>query len=79
MLGEAGDSRAGAARIGWIGAAAGTALWLYGYLAVGHPALIDWQAYVPWWIADLLPNLESEIGMALLNAAMIPITWASRL
>jgi hypothetical protein len=39
------------------------ALWLYGYFATGNPPLIDWHTSTPWWIADYLPNIESEIGM----------------
>jgi hypothetical protein len=60
---------------GWIISLAGTTLWLYGYLAAGHKSLIDWQSNAPWWIADFLPNLESEIGMALMVAGMVPIYW----
>jgi hypothetical protein len=57
-----------AAIIGRIISLAGTALWLYGYLATGNPSLIDWHVDTPWWIADFLPNNESEIGMALVFA-----------
>jgi protein-S-isoprenylcysteine O-methyltransferase Ste14 len=64
--------------IGWIIEFAGTALWLYGYFAVGHPSLIDWPANTPWWIANYLPNIESEIGLVLVCAAMIPMYWPSR-
>jgi hypothetical protein len=64
--------------IGWIIELAGTVLWLYGYFTAGHPSLIDWHARTPWWIADYLPNIESEIGMVLVFAAMIPIYWPSR-
>jgi hypothetical protein len=63
---------------GWIIELAGTALWLYGYFAPGNPALIDWHARTPWWIADFLPNIESEIGMALVIAGMVPIYWPPR-
>jgi len=49
------------------------ALWTYGYFATGHPSLIEWHANSPWWIADFLPNIEAEIGMALICASMIPI------
>ena len=52
---------------------AGTALWLYGYIATGNPSLIDWQANAPWWIANFLPNIESEIGMTLACASTIPL------
>jgi len=61
--------------IGWIISSAGLALWLYGYFSTGHPSLIDWHAHAPWWIADYLPNIESEIGIAIMFAAMIPIYW----
>ena len=61
--------------IGWIVAVAGMVLWLYGYFATGNPSLIDWQANTPWWIADFLPNIESEIGMVLVCVGMVPIYW----
>jgi hypothetical protein len=64
--------------IGWIIELAGTALWFYGYFAVGHPSIINWHASTPWWIADFLPNIESEIGMALVFAGMVPIYWPLR-
>jgi hypothetical protein len=52
--------------------------WLYGYYTTGNPSLIDWHAHTPWWIADFLPNIESEIGMALVCASMVLIYWPSR-
>jgi hypothetical protein len=61
--------------IGWIIVVVGTALWGYGYFAPGNPSLIDWHTYTPWWIADFLPNIQSEIGMALVCVGMIPIYW----
>ena len=61
--------------IGWIIMLGGTALWIYGYFAIGNPPLIDWSAYAPWWIADYLPNIEFEIGMVMVFASMIPIYW----
>jgi len=64
--------------IGWVIELAGAALWLYGYLVTGHPSLFDWHASTPWWIADYLPNVESEIGMALLFAGMVPLYWPPR-
>ena len=64
--------------IGYITSLAGTALWLYGYFEAGHPALIDWHTYTPWWIADFLPNMESEIGMALVFASTVLMYWAIR-
>jgi hypothetical protein len=56
----------------------GTALWIYGYFAFGNPSIIDWRAHAPWWIADNLRNIESEIGMAMAFAGMFPIYWPSR-
>ena len=47
-----------AAIAGWIVFTAGTILWLYGYFATGHPALVAWHTHTPWWIADYLPNVE---------------------
>ena len=64
--------------IGWIISSAGTALWIYGYYAVGNPSLFDWHAHTPWWIADFLPNIESEIGMGLAFAGLLPIYWPPR-
>jgi hypothetical protein len=61
--------------VGYLLSAAGTALWLYGYFSVGSATLVDWRAHTPWWIAKYLPNLESEVGMALMLMAMIPIYW----
>jgi hypothetical protein len=59
--------------VGWIISIAGMALWFYGYFATGNPSLIDWRADTPWWIADFLPNIESEMGIALMLAGMVPI------
>ena len=75
---RASESMSKAVITGWIIELAGMALWLYGYFASGNPALIDWHAYTPWWIADYLPNIESEIGMALVFAGMVPIYWPPR-
>jgi hypothetical protein len=63
--------------IGWIIMSAGTALWIYGCFATGNPSLIDWHDNTPWWISDFLPNIESEIGMALVCAGMVPVYWPS--
>jgi hypothetical protein len=60
---------------GWILMTAGSVLWIYGYFITGHPPLINWQADAPKWIAELLPNIESEIGMTLMFAGMIPTYW----
>ena len=64
--------------IGWIIELAGLVLWLYGYFATGNPSLIHWHDYTPWWIADYLSNIESEIGMALVFAGMVPLYWPPR-
>jgi hypothetical protein len=66
------------ALVGWIISFLGSAIWIYGYFVTGEPALIDWHAMTPWWIADFLPNLESEIGMALVAVAMVPMYWPAR-
>ena len=63
---------------GWIIELVGMALCLYGYFATGNPPLIDWHASTPWWIADFLPNIESEIGMVLVFAGMIPLYWPTQ-
>jgi hypothetical protein len=64
--------------IGWIISLAGAGLWLYGYVAIGDPSLINWQALTPWWIAGYLPNIQSEIGMLLMIAGMVPLYWPAR-
>jgi len=53
-------------------------VWAYGYFAGGTASLIDWHAHTPWWIADFMTNLESEIGMALMCAGTILMYWPSR-
>jgi hypothetical protein len=63
--------------VGWIIEVVGLVLWTYGYFVVGSPSLIDWAAHTPWWIAEFLPNLESEIGMVLVLVGMVPIYWPS--
>jgi hypothetical protein len=64
--------------IGYIISLTGSALWIYGYFTIGSPPIIDWHAHAPWWIADYLPNIESEIGMVLAIGALIPIYWPRR-
>jgi hypothetical protein len=63
---------------GWIILLGGTSLWLYGYFVAGNPSLIDWHAYTPWWIADYLPNIESEIGMVLVCVGTVLTYWPSQ-
>ena len=64
---------ANAKSIGWAIYAAGFAIWLFGYLSAGHAPLFDWKAATPWWISSFVPNLEAELGLALMFASMIPI------
>jgi protein-S-isoprenylcysteine O-methyltransferase Ste14 len=64
--------------IAWTFSFAGLAFWLYGYFATGNPSLIDWHAHSPWWIADFLPNIESEIGLALVCVGTVLTYWPRR-
>ena len=61
--------------LGWIIFLAGSTISLYGYLADGHPSIVDWHSKAPWWIADFLPNVESELGMFLCLVGMVPMYW----
>jgi hypothetical protein len=65
-----------AKRLGWAIYAAGFVIWCFGYLSAGHASLIDWAAATPWWIASFVPNLEAEIGLALMFVSMIPFIGA---
>src|SRR6266446_9322630 len=68
---------ANAKSFGWAIYAAGFAIWLFGYLSAGHAPLFDWNAATPWWISSFVPNLEAEIGLALMLASMIlALPWA---
>ena len=58
---------------GWAIYAAGFAIWLFGYLSAGHAPIVDWKVVTPWWISSFVPNLEAELGLALMFASMIPI------
>jgi hypothetical protein len=51
--------------VGWAIQLIDTALWIYGYFVTLHPSLIDWHDITPSWFADWLPNIEAEIGLAL--------------
>src|SRR6516165_2259728 len=66
---------ANAKSVGWAIYAVGFAIWLFGYLSAGHAPLFDWKATRPWWISSFVPNLEAELGLALMFASMIPIYW----
>ena len=61
--------------IGWAIYAAGFAIWLFGYLSVGHAPAFDSVEATPWWISSFVPNLEAEFGLALMFASMVPIYW----
>jgi hypothetical protein len=64
--------------VGWIVMLIGTAFWVYGYFVTGHPTVVDWKADTPHWIAEFLPNIESEIGMVLVFIAMVPMYWPAK-
>jgi hypothetical protein len=66
---------ASAKSIGWAIYAAGFAIWLFGYVSTGHAAAFDWEGATPRWISSFVPNLEAELGLALMFASMIPIYW----
>jgi len=66
---------ANAKSIGWVIYVARFVIWLFGYLSTGDAATIDWDVAAPWWISSFVPNLEAEIGLALMFASMIPIYW----
>jgi hypothetical protein len=70
---------ANAKTFGWLIYAAGFAIWLFGYLSVGHGPVFDWNAATPWWISSFVPNLEAELGLALMCASAIPTLPWSRL
>ena len=60
---------------GWTLMAFGFVIWGYGYIVAGHAPLIDWPRLAPNWIAEFMPNLESEIGLATMIMAMVPAYW----
>ena len=37
--------------------------------------VLDWAGTTPWWIAEFVPNLEAELGLALSFLALVPIYW----
>ena len=67
-----------AAVIGWVIQSAGVVVCLYGYFSASNPSIVDWHTIAPSWIAHWLPNIQSEIGMTLMFAGMIPIYWPRR-
>jgi hypothetical protein len=66
---------ANAKSIGWAIYAAGFVIWLFGYLSAGHASIFHWNVATPWWISSFVPNLEAELGLALMLASVIPIYW----
>jgi hypothetical protein len=68
-------TRPNAKSIGWAIYAAGFVVWLFGYLSAGHASAFDWDVATPSWISSFAPNLEAELGLALMFASMIPIYW----
>ena len=66
---------ANAKSIGWTIYAAGFVIWLFGCVTVGHASVFDWDVATPSWISSFVPNLEAEVGLALMFASMIPIYW----
>ena len=65
--------------IGWAIYAAGFAIWCFGYLSAGHATAFDWDVATPSWISSFVPNLEAELGLALMFASMIPDLLAGRM
>ena len=61
--------------IGWAIYAAGFVIWLFGYLSAGHASAFGWDVATPSWISSFVPNLEPEVGLALMFTSMIPIYW----
>jgi len=64
--------------VGWTVEIVGTALWLLGYFRPGTACLVDWKNITPWWIAEWLPSLQAEVGMALTLIGMTLIYWPAR-
>jgi hypothetical protein len=61
--------------VGWTIYTAGFVIWFFGYVTVGHASAFDWERATPSWISSFVPNLEAELGLALMFASMIPIYW----
>jgi hypothetical protein len=63
--------------VGWAIYALGFAVWCFGYVNAGHAPLFDWELATPWWISSFVPNLEAELGFALMFTSMLPtLPWA---
>ena len=59
----------------WAAMIVGTALWGYGLFVTGTAPIIDWKSNAPWWIADYLPNMESELGLVLCCLGSLAPYW----
>jgi hypothetical protein len=64
--------------LGWVLMLAGCGLWAYGYFVTGHPSLVKWSDVLPGWLAEYVPNLEAEAGLAIMIVAMVPTYWPDR-
>jgi hypothetical protein len=70
-----GRSMLNAKTFGWAIYALGFAIWCFGYVSAGHAPLFEWEV-TPWWISSFVPNLEAELGFALMFASMLPtLPW----
>ena len=58
----------------WAAMIVGTALWGCGLFVTGTAPIIDWKSNAPWWIADYLPNMESELGLVLVCLGVLRLT-----
>jgi hypothetical protein len=64
--------------LGWILQIAGSILWAYGYFVHGSLPFVDWSSISPSWIAEWLPNWQSEIGCGLALVGMVPLYWPAK-
>jgi uncharacterized membrane protein len=62
--------------IGWVLTFAGSALWTLGYFSTsGSSPFLDWPSFSPQWIADYLPNWQSEAGLLMAFLGQVPILY----
>jgi hypothetical protein len=62
--------------IGWVLTVAGTVLWTLGYFFTsGSSPFLDWPSFSPQWIADYLPNWQSEAGLLMAFLGQAPILY----
>jgi len=64
--------------LGYLISLAGAALWLYGYFWPANPPLVNWQNYSPWWVANFLPSLQAEVGIAMMFVGTALSCWPPR-